>query len=68
MTENQSKKIKDLDIKQALELAFRAGSAYAIGSHKCFKQTHLGEQDVVAILSQNIDAYPGFGSIKEGKA
>jgi hypothetical protein len=49
MTENQSKKIKDLDIKQALELAFRAGSAYAIGSHKCFKQTHLGEQDVVAI-------------------
>ncbi len=43
-----------IDLRNALRKAFQAGCAYAVGSHKDFKQTHLPEDDVVSYLAEKV--------------
>jgi len=54
MTKNQLAKLGMVDLREALRVAFDAGSAYGIASHKDFRQIHAPKEDVVEILFNNI--------------
>ncbi len=54
MTKNQLAKLGMVDLREALRVAFDAGSAHGIASHKDFRQIHAPKEDVVKILSNNI--------------
>lgn len=56
MTEKQIKELltRELTVKQALEMAFQAGEAYAIADYKDFVQIHCGVETVVNVLLSRI--------------
>ena len=58
MTREEAEKLKGryITIWNGLKLAFRAGAAHTIGSHKDFKQIHLDEQEALEAIYKSIDA------------
>ena len=47
-------KKKRISLEEALRLAFDAGAAHMMGSHKDFRQTHCNRNEVVSALVTSV--------------